>query len=406
LTTQETTAATMSPAELTALFDQLKLMRATDPVYEDEQRGVWSLYRYADIRQVLSDPATFSSDLSSMRPPNPEMDRLLKGNFVGTDPPVHRRMRGLATKAFTPRFIAGLEPRIAEVTADLLDAVQGKDRVELVAALSYPLPVIVIAELLGVPAADLPMFRRWAEAIIIQLNQGEGLPTREQNENFTESMTSWAGEINAYLLSHIRQRRSAPRDDLISRLVAAEEDGSRLDEEEIIGFVMLLLLAGHITTTGLLGNAVLCMLENPGTLAEVRKDRALVPGAIEEALRMRPTIMRIPRITTRAVEIGGKPAPPGKELNLWLTSANRDEAAFPEPDRFDVRRDPNRHTAFGHGIHFCLGAPLSRLEVRIALNMLMDRYADIALAPDDPVEFHSSKNILVLKQLPLDVTAA
>jgi cytochrome P450 len=370
---------------MTAMFDWLARMRATERVRPDEQQpGFWHVFGYAEMTQAMSDPATFSSDAKALIPHNEDTELFFNGNFIGVDPPRHRELRGLVSKAFTPRFVAELEPRI-----------------ELVSDLSYPLPVSVISELLGVPAEDWGLFRGWAEALLAQGGQS-GMPTDVQ----VEGITPTAREMNAYLLDHIGKRRANPGEDLISKLIAAVGDGRRLADDEIVGFAALLLLAGHLTTTALVGNSVLYLAENPDALAALRANRTLVPLAIEEVLRLRPPLVRFFRLTTRPVEVGGKDIPAGQVVALWAASANRDEAQFPDPDRFDHRRDPNRHVTFGHGIHFCIAAPLARLEARIALNLLLDRYAEMAVPGDDPVEFTNPMTLIGLSRLPLDVAAA
>jgi cytochrome P450 len=212
--------------------------------------------------------------------------------------------------------------------------------------------------------------------------------------------------MNAYLLAHIRQRRARPTDDLIGKLVQAEVDGHRLEDEEIVGFVGLLLLAGHITTTAQVGNAILCLDENPAAMAELRADPAGIPAAIEEVLRYRPPFPRLARRTTTEVEIGGKRIPADRILMLWLASANRDPAQFEDPDRFNIHRKPNPHLSFGYSIHFCLGAPLARLEAKIALETLLERYRSIAVARDERGAFFNPFAMISAKRLPVDVRAA
>jgi cytochrome P450 len=213
-------------------------------------------------------------------------------------------------------------------------------------------------------------------------------------------------EMNAYFLDHIRSRRAHPGHDLTSKLVQAEVDGERLADEEIIGFVGLLLIAGHITTTATLGNSVVCFQEHPDAVAEVRADPTLLPGAIEEVLRVRTPFPRLARMTTVDTEVGGVPIPAGQVVLPWLTAANRDERVFAEPGRFDVHRTPNPHLAFGHGIHFCLGAPLARLEARVALRLVLERYRDIAVAAGEQVEHRNPWTMVAVTRLPLEVSAA
>ncbi|WP_406274783.1 cytochrome P450 [Streptomyces sp. NBC_00191] len=373
-------------------------MRKEDPVSHDEQAGVWHVFRYADAQQILADPDTFSSDFSDLTPSQEDVDLFTRGNLIRKDPPDHRKLRTLVGKAFTPRVVARLEPRITEVTGELLDAVKGSDRIEVVSDLAYPLPIIVITELLGIPAEDRATFRRWAEALVSPNGGGGGLIPNEQR---IQSMATVMREMNPYCLEHIRSRRARPKDDLISALAAAEVDGQRLADEEMVGFVSLLLLAGHITTTVLLGNALLCLGEHPEAVAALRADPGQLPTAIEEALRYRAPLAPMTRRTTREVEIGGRGVPAGEIIVTWLSSANRDERAFPDPDRFDFRRNPNPHLSFGHGIHFCVGAPLARLETRIALKLMLDRWSGFSAGPG--VEFHDARGIFGPKHLPMQL---
>lgn len=362
----------------------------------DERAGVWHVFRYADAEQILADPATFSSDFSDITPSQEDVDLFTRGNLIRKDPPDHRKLRTLVGKAFTPRVVARLEPRIIEIVGELLDAVKGSDRIEVVSDLAYPLPIIVITELLGIPAEDRAVFRRWAEALVSPSGGGGGLIPNEQR---IQSMAVVMREMNPYCLDHIRSRRARPKDDLISALAVAEVDGQRLADEEMVGFVSLLLLAGHITTTVLLGNMLLCLSEHPEAAAALRSDPSQLPTAVEETLRYRAPLAPMTRRTTRDVEIGGRVVPAGEIIVTWLSSANRDERVFPDPDRFDFRRASNPHLSFGHGIHFCVGAPLARLETRIALELALDRWSEFSADPD--VEFHDARGIFGPKRLPL-----
>lgn len=385
-------------------FAWLTTMRETDPVHEDEN-GVWHLFHHADVTQALSDSATFSSDTSAFVPQRPEMEPFAKGNVVNMDPPRHRAMRGLVVKAFTPRLVDALTPRITEVTHSLLDAADGAGRFDLVDALSHPLPIIVIAELLGVPVSDQPMFRRWAEALLGDAASPESgaLPTEAEIAAMLDSMAPAMREMNSYLLDQIQRRRDHPSDDLIGLLVAAETDGERLGSAEIVGFSATLLLAGHVTTTATLGNSVYCFLGHPGVVDELRSSPSLLTGAIDEVLRYRSPFPRLGRVTTVATSIGGRSIPAGRMVLPWLASANRDARKFPDADRFDIHRDTSGFVAFGHGIHFCIGARLARLEARIALSVLLGRYADFSVDPDSDVVLRNPYSMLGVSSLPLVV---
>lgn len=376
-------------------------MLETQPVFLDNNQ-LWQVFSYADVSRILSDPVTFSSDMTSFVPAQPDLDLFNKGSIVAIDPPRHRKLRTLVSQVFTPRVVAALAPRITEITTSLLDAVDGADRLDLVDALAYPLPITVIAELLGVPAQDQPLFRAWAEVLF---NQQTVDATTVIDDELVKAIAPTVREMNEYLLAHIRGRRQRPTDDLIGKLTTAEVDGERLADEEIVGFAGLLLLAGHITTTALLGNAVLCFDRHPQAAAAVRADRSLLPAAVEEVLRYRSPFPKLARVATADTEIGGHAVPAGHLVFPWIAAANRDAARFPEPDRFDIHRNSSGHLAFGHGIHFCIGAPLARLEAKIALEILLERYHDIAVDNAAPVEFHNPWEMISVKQLPVLVAS-
>jgi cytochrome P450 len=376
--------------------------RGRGQVHFDERQECWQVLGHPEAGAVLADPAVFSSDLSALQPQQDDFALFQRGNFVRMDPPQHRTLRTLVSQAFTPRVVADLEPRIAELTGELLD--RAGERFDLVDALAYPLPVIVIADLLGVPVSDRALFRRWADALLDQdIDPDRSL--REVGEQAVTAVAPVLHEMNGYFLEHIRSRRAAPREDLTSKLVQAEVDGEQLADEEIVGFVGLLLIAGHITTTATLGNSLICFRDAPDAVPAIRADPALLPTAIEEVLRMRTPFPRLARIARTDAEVGGVRIPAGQVVLVWLAAANRDARVFPQPDRFDVRRTPNPHLTFGHGIHFCLGAPLARLEARVALRLLLDRYRDIAVPGDDQVEYRSPWAMVAVTRLPLEVRA-
>ena len=373
-----------------ALLIWLRAMRDQRPVWSDTN-GFWNVFRYGDVRRAADNPATFSSDLSRL---NPSLSHLQRGTLTRVDPPIHHKLRRLVSQSFTPKRVADLAPRIAQITNELLDEASGLDRFDLVSQVAYPLPVTVIAELLGVPISDRNLFRGWADGML-------SMPRLDvRSEDFASRVDSAVREMDGYLLQHCRARRQHASDDLISSLVTAEVDGERLDDEEVVNFSRLLLVAGHITTTLLLGNAILCLDGNRGAAAELRADRTLIPLALEEVLRVRSPFPQMARYTTQTAELSGQPIPSNRLVMLWLLSANHDEQQFPDAERFDIHRTPNEHLAFGHGIHFCLGAPLARLEGRIALDVLLTRLADIEVTPG-AAEFYD--NVFGPRALPLTV---
>ncbi|MEU1880748.1 cytochrome P450 [Streptosporangium sp. NPDC020072] len=377
--------------------------RSGPAVEFDSRTGLWNVYGYQETHEVFSDPATYSSDTMRVIPQEMSFGEefSLDGFITQIDPPEHGKLRKLVSNAFTRKVVADLEPRIAALTNELLDAAREQDRFELVRDLAYPLPVIVIAELLGVPSGDRALFKQWADALFqrdaeISLNRSE----EERKADVAATLKPWR-EMTAYLAAHAAERRRQPRADLLTRLVQAEVDGERLPDDQVVNFAIILLLAGHITTTMLLGNTVLCLDAFPEQQAKVRADRSSIPAVIEEAIRYMTPFALLGRATTREAELGGVTIPADKMVMVWLAVANRDPRQFPDPDVFNPGRDPNPHLGFGRGIHFCLGAPLARLEGRVALDILLDRFETLRTDPDDPVLFIPTPSLTGVRHLPL-----
>jgi len=365
------------------LYDQL---RAAAPVLHVPQFDAWLVFDYDGVKRVLSDCDTFSSSV-----PAPPW-------FIFLDPPRHTRLRALVTRAFTPRSVANLEPRIRELSRGLLDPVIDLGEMDLAADFAIPLPMNVIAELLGIPPADHPRYKRWSDGI---LNLSQSLFRGEDEARAVEEYAAVTAEMRAYLPDLLAQRRAAPQDDLLSRLVEAEVEGERLTEDEILGFFQLLLVGGQETTTNLINSAVLCFLENPDQLARLRAEPGLLPSAIEEVLRFRSPLQWMLRTPRRDVALHGQVIPAGKLVLAVIGSANRDPLHFADPNRFDIARQENPHIAFGHGVHFCLGAPLARLEARIALTDLLARMDNITLASDTPWEPRKALHVHGPTHLPI-----
>jgi cytochrome P450 len=378
-------------------------LRERGGVHCDEKTQAWHVLGHHDILQVLADPVTFSSDAAPLAPNQEDFEMSKKGNFLRADDPAHRRLRSLAGKAFNPKTIAELESRIVEVTTQLLDdADAGGDQWDLIELLGYPLPFIVIAEMLGIPVADRAFVRKLSDTFFeVRTIDPQETPD-SLRENAVNNVAPLMRELNAYLLDFARSRRENPADDLTSRLMAAEVDGVGPDDEEAVGFLHL-LLAGHVTTTSALGNAFLALGENPGVWGQLRADPALIPAAVEESLRFRPPLARVARQATKDTEIGGRKIPADSFVRLWVAAANRDDSVFADPDRFDINRNPNPHLAFGKGIHFCLGAPLARLETRIAIGLMLERYSDIRLRDDVPVRLRNPWVMMGVSSLPIEV---
>jgi cytochrome P450 len=339
-------------------------LRNKAPVIWLEPFQCWALSRYADVDFALRNPAIFSSSVFTAEAlgdlnPVPEVPWILDMN-----PPEHTRLRKLANKGFTPRLIRALEPRVQAITRELIAALRGQPGSDLVSILSGPLPTVVIAEMLGVEPERRDDFKIWSDDVV----RATGRPTDEAER--AEIRKSQAA-LRVYFERMIERRRTEPADDVLSALVKAEEERDVLSSQEILALAVLLLLAGNETTTNLIGNAVLSLLAHPEELAKVRADRSLVPALVEEVLRYESPVQVIFRRTVQEVELEGGRVPAGQNVFLLLGSANRDERKFPDPDRFDIARNPADHVAFGYGIHYCLGAPLARLEGRTALDALL-----------------------------------
>jgi cytochrome P450 len=390
---------TTAKPTLQDFLDYIEGFRKQGQVVFAEQQQSWLVLGHPEVNEVLSEPHRFSSDMSELIPAQEEFTLFQKGNFIQMDDPRHRQLRGVVSKAFTPKFVAGMEPAIHDLTEQLLDA--AGTEFDLVDGLAYPLPVIVIANLLGIPTADQPVFRRWADTLLDR-DVPMDRPIAEVRKELLAEVAPVMREMNDYFREFIAERRRNPGDDLTSQLTLVEEDDRRLDDDEIIGFVGLLLLAGHITTTATLGNSILTFHENQDAVREVRENPSLLPAAIEEVLRLRTPFPRVARVTTEETVLGGVTIPARQMVLPFLTGANRDERVFPHPNRFDLHRDPNHHASFGKGIHFCLGAPLARLEARVALKIMFERYADIQVV-EDKVEERNPFAMVAVTKLPLVV---
>lgn len=371
------------PSFLADPYPAYAALRAHDPVHRSLALQVWVVTSFAEAETVLRDPATFSSDLGVATSPlaqalNQQRAASPLGHVMtvlNSDPPTHTRLRGLVNRAFTPRTVEALRDRIEAVTAELLDAAPARDPFDLMTALAQPLPVIVIAELLGIPAADRARFKRWSDDIAGTTRPMAGLQVIEGARRATT-------ELIAYLEPVIARLRAEPGEDLLSALVQAEDAGDRLSHEELLAFAILLLVAGNETTTNLLGNGVLALLRHPEQLAALRAEPALLPRAIEELLRYDSPVQTLIRFARQPSQLGGHEVKAGESVLVAIAGANRDPRRFTDPERLDVGVERERHLAFGLGPHFCLGAPLARLEAEVALGALLERYPGLHLAGD------------------------
>lgn len=385
--------------EMYRWFEQ---MRTTQPVWRDEKSGCWHMFRYADVHHVITDYHQFSSErrrsIGRRVGRNQEQGR----SIIAMDPPQHRQYRNLVSPSFTPRALARLSERVRVITQELLDEVRPTGKMDIMTDIAYPLPTIVIAEMLGVPTSDRPLFRRWADALLSQQLSDAEFFKPEQPE--LQRISTAFDEMSDYFRAILEERRRQPRADMMSELLAAEVDGERLSMEDTISFCILLLLAGHVTTTNLLTQAIRCFDEHPDDMQRLREQPELMPEAIEEVLRYASPVWRLVRTNKSDVTIEGMTIPADSVIFAWLASANRDSAQFPDPERFDITRTPNKHVAFGHGIHFCIGAPLSRLEASIALPMMLEQLPHLRRVREEPLELFEGRILFGFKRLPVTFT--
>lgn len=379
-------------------------LRAEDPVHRTPL-GFWVLTRYDDVVTLLRDQRFgrkgFEPLLAALFGSGSEQPGLVT-SMLFRDPPDHTRLRALVSKAFTPRVVEGMRPHIQEIADRLLDAVRDTNAMDVIADLAYPLPVVVICEMLGVPTADRDSFRQWSLDIARSLDaigmQATGMLT---DPEVVVRGNGARRALTAYFRNGlIPERRKHPRADLLSALIAAEEQGDKLSEGELLATCNLLFVAGHETTVNLIGNGLLALLRHPDQLAALRQDPALIQSAVEELLRYDGPVQRTARIPHTDVEIGGKTIARGEMVVALIGAANRDPARFPEPDRLDITRPDNDHIAFGAGIHFCLGASLARVEAQIALNALLRRMPGLTLATTAP-EWRETSVLRGLRALPV-----
>jgi cytochrome P450 len=378
--------------------------RSVGPILRDEESQTWDVFGYAQAQSILRNHTHFSSARFAGRESG--MGEFTP-NILSMDPPRHTELRSLINLAFTPKAIAASAPRITEIAEELLKDVSSRlashsstaseEKVmDVVAELSYPLPVIVIAEMMGVPPADRELFKKWSDLLV------EG-PSDARPEALMDLMNrKMVGrrELNEYFREIVAHQQKHPRDNLIGALLEAQLDGEKLSMEELLSFCVLLLAAGNETTTNLITNTWRCLTEHPDALAEVEANRSMIPGAMEEALRYYSPVQATSRIVLEDVEIEGQQLSKGERVTVWIGSANRDEKMFSESESFDIHRSPNPHMAFGYGIHFCLGAPLARLEAQIALTKMMEYFTNFESVPA-PLEPIVSGFVYGVKSFPM-----
>ena len=365
-------------------YPMYERLRREDPVHRSEL-GIWVLTRHADVLALLRDPRTSRDPRRSERVEllratagSVEVDQLLDEeeaapSMLFVDPPDHTRLRTLVNKAFTPAAVERLRGRVEEIVDGLLDRVAGAGAMDVVEDLAYPLPVTVICEMFGVPEADWDRFRTWSRALVRLLDP---LVAEDAFEQALQARLALRG----YLRELIAERRAHPADDLLTALITAEDQGQALSESELVSMCVLLLVAGHETTVNLIANGTLALLRHPPALERLKADPSLAGGAVEELLRYDSPVQFTSRHALADLEIDGHAVRTGETVVGVLGAANRDPAQFADPDELDLARKPNRHVAFGGGIHFCLGAPLARVEAAIAVPALLERMPDLELA--------------------------
>jgi cytochrome P450 len=363
------------------------------------ERQAWAVTRMEEAVQVLKDHARFTVDASSIGIKGSlaqSVDSTFTGKtMISVDDPDHRRLRGLVSTVFTPRYIESLRPRVQQIADELLDRAQAQGQMDLVGDYAFPLPIDVISEMLGVPRKDRDQIRVWSQA----LATGQSLGGRDPA---VQAHTRAFADYTARLVVEKRRR---PSDDLISQLIAIEEAGDRLSEEELLAMITLLIFAGHETTSNLIATGALMLFDHPKQLERLKEDLSLVPNAVEELLRFSgPATIVAPRFATQDVDLAGQQIKQGDVVIIVVASANHDEAQFSDPDELDIARALARHLAFGHGIHVCLGAPLARLEGDIAFTTLLKRLPNLQLAvPREQITWQFSLNSRSVAALPVVV---
>ena len=387
----------MDPEFLADPYPTYRRLRTEDPVHHSPL-DFWVLTRYEDVVAVLRDPRFIKEPLAAFVaarfgaavPPGVGV------SMLDRDPPDHTRLRSLVSKAFTPRVVEGLRPRIQEIVDSLITRAEAAGSMDLIEELAYPLPVNVICEMLGVPVEDHERFKGWSLDIARGLDSILLPPESEVPRRSGAARHA----MTDYFQGLVAERRASPRGDLLSALIAAEEAGDKLSEDELLATCILLLIAGHETTVNLIGNGTLALLRHPGELRRLRETPGLIASAVEELLRYDAPVQRTARIPSTDVTIGGRTIGRGEMVMPFIGAADRDPAQFADPDRLDLARADNRHIAFGWGIHFCLGAPLARVEGQIAIDTLVRRLPKLELVTDEP-EYRESLTLRGLKTLPV-----
>ena len=390
----------LDPATVYDPYPRYEQLRSEDPVHWNEGIQAWVLTGYQDVLDALRDPRLSAERISALMRLAGDGEGLeaLEQTFLGmmlfADPPDHTRLRSLANKAFTPGVLEGMRSQIQNTVDRLLDDVQEQGGMEVISELAYPLPAMVISEILGVADGDMDRFKKWSNDIAAFLGN-----IREARENVGPAQQSVA-ELTEFLREIVAQRRKEPKDDLLSALVTAEDQGDSFSEDELYSMCVLLIFAGHETTTNLIGNGILALLRHPAQLEKLRGQPSLIESAVEEILRYDGPVQTTSRTALEDLRIGDKQIAKGDRISLTLGAANRDPAQFKDPDRFDIERSEGRHMGFGFGIHFCLGAALARMEGQAAINSVLRRMPELRLVEQES-EWRNNPVLRGLKALPV-----
>lgn len=396
----------LSPAYVESPYPTYDLLRSHCPVYWSDKWSAWLVTRYDDVMTVLHDHRRFSNQgrytlyLAQLaEDQRRQLAALIEhyeyGGLVQSDPPAHTRLRRLVSLAFTPRTVEQMREMVEQIVDTLLDQAAGSNRLELVRNFAFPLPAIVIAGMLGVPAEERDQFKDWSSKIQRFLGSGQA-----HFPYALEAQECWQ-QMNAYFLALLTKRRRQPQHDLVSALAVARDENDQLGEDELVRTCGAMLIAGHETTTNLIASGILALLRQPDQLQLLRDNPSLYPNAVEEFLRCDSPFQAAPRRVTEDCELRGQQLRQGQLVYVLLGAANRDPAQFSRPDLLDIRRSENKQLAFGYGVHYCLGAPLARLEAPIALQHLIECFPRLRLDPADPPRWKKSMVQRGLERLPL-----
>lgn len=387
------------------VFDQL---RSSDPIFWSEENSYWILTRYADIVSLIQNEHLSSNRIGAhagrMTQEAREYFRpfftAVSSWMLMVDPPDHTRLRGLVNKAFTPGVVENMRGLVQELVDKMLATVKEQGRMDVITDLANPLPATVIAELLGVPGKDHQQFKKWSDDIAVALSGIDSGATRDELQALYVIAQKSVLELSSYFREKVVELRLHPRENLLSALVQAEEQGDRLTEEELFANCVLLMIAGHETTTNLIANGILALLRNPSQQKALMLNPDLIVSAVEELLRYDSPVQKMGRIALADIRIGGKQIQKGQLVCFSFAAGNRDPEQFASPNQLDITRRPNRHLTFGHGLHYCVGAALARLEGQIAVNTVLSRMPKLRLASEN-LEWHRNFTLRGLKSLPV-----